>query len=369
MKIHYSAPGKQMISGEWSILELNNLAIVAAINKRVHAIVSDNDKISITIDDFEIKNLHAKWNGRELTFLGKYEKEKLRFIKESIEITLKFLQDKDFEIKPFKIRTWGELSQIIVDGKAKKIGFGSSASTTVAVITSLSHHHDYNPTREEIYKLATLAHYFAQGKVGSAFDIAASTYGGLVVYSRFDPNWLIKKLEADIKLAEIVATKWPGFFVEQLRIPEDFYLLIGWTGESFSTTEAIKKMDKYKEQNKKEYGNSIKRIAKIAKNISMAWKKNDRKVILELLRKNEKYLRDLGIKSKISIETKELRALADGANKCGAAGKLSGSGGGDCGIAICFDEKIADKVKQEWKKENLYVVDATIDYEGIRKEI
>ncbi len=365
--IHYSAPGKQFISGEWSILELGNVGVVAAVNKRVHAIVEPNNDITISIDDFGIKDLRAEWDGKRLNFSEDYG-EKTQFIKESIETTLRFLQDKGIETKPFKIKTWGELSQIVVDGRTKKIGFGSSASATVAVTASLLAYHGYKASKEEIYKLATIAHYFAQGKVGSAFDVAASTYGGVFVYSRFDPQWLVKKMESGESISKTVSEKWPGSFVEQLEIPENFHLLIAWTGESFSTSAAIKKMNEFKAENPEDYSRTIEKIADTAKSVADAWKRNDWPNVIELLQKNEDYLRELGEKSGVPIETRELRILAETANKHGAAGKLSGSGGGDCGIGLCFDNQTAGKVRKEWEKAGLYFVDATVDREGLRKD-
>ncbi|MBI2578584.1 MAG: phosphomevalonate kinase [Candidatus Aenigmarchaeota archaeon] len=365
--IHYSAPGKQFISGEWSILEMGNVGVVAAVNKRVHAVVQAAEKITISIDDFAISGLEADWNGKEIVISGGHEKEKLQFIKESMETTLRFLQDKGIKTKPFKIRSWGELSQIIVNGEAKKIGFGSSASVTVAVTAVLLDYHGYEASKEEIYKLATIAHYFAQGKVGSAFDVAASTYGGVFAYSRFDPGWLTSKIERVERIADIVKEKWPGFFVEQLEVPADFYLLIAWTGESFSTSAAIKKMNEFKAADSGQYQELIGRVANTARSVADYWKRKERSSVLELLRKNEDYLRELGEKSGVPIETPALKLLADIANKCGAAGKLSGSGGGDCGIGVCFDDRTAGKVKEEWEKAGLYFVDATIDYEGVKK--
>jgi phosphomevalonate kinase len=84
------------------------------------------------------------------------------------------------------------------------------------------------------------------------------------------------------------------------------------------------------------------------------------------LRKNEDILRELGSKSRVNIETPELRQLAELANKNGAAGKLSGAGGGDCGIAVCYDNKTADKVKKAWQDAEFYLLDVTIDYEGVK---
>ncbi len=370
--IHYSAPGKQFVSGEWAILEVGNLGLVAAVNKRVHSVIEEyhaGNEISISIKDFDLEDLRAVFDGKNLIFSEMNDDlaKKLQFIKESIEVALRYVKENDIEIIPFKIRTWGELSQITVNGQTKKIGFGSSASATVAVITSVLCFHGIEAEKEEIYKLATIAHYYAQGKVGSAFDVAASTYGGIFVYSRFDPDWLTKKMESGEKLVDIAGEKWPGLLVEQLNISEDLRFLIAWSGETQSTVNAVKQMNEFKKQNPEEYNKRFSKIADCARDVIDAWKTDDRKTIIKRLRDNEKYLRELGEVSGVPIETLELKRLSEIANKY-SAGKLSGAGGGDCGIAICFDEENADKIISEWKEADLYPLDATIDREGVKKE-
>lgn len=376
--IHISAPGKLFISGEWAVLELENPGIVAAVDKRVHCIISDLEEkertpmlianrelneISISVDDFNIKDIRCYFDGSKLVFpsISDYEKEKLQFIKEGIEVALRYVKEKS-KIKNFKVRTWGEQSEI----EGKKIGFGSSAAATVAVVAAILAFHNLDIKKEEIYKLSAIAHYFAQGKVGSAFDIAASTYGGIFVYKRFDPDWLIKELNK--KISTIVEEKWPHFYVEELNIPEDFILLVAWTKESASTSAMIKQMNEFKKNRKEEYDLLMKKISLLVSDLINAWKSEERKNILELLRENEVLLRELGQKSSVNIETPELKKLSDIANKYGA-GKLSGAGGGDCGIAVCFDVNVAEKIKKEWKNSGLYPLDVAVDRDGIREEI
>ena len=75
---HVSAPGKLFLSGEWAVLEVGNPGIVAAVNKRVHAEVEEADSISVSIGDFGIKDLGAKFDGKQLSWereLSEKEKE------------------------------------------------------------------------------------------------------------------------------------------------------------------------------------------------------------------------------------------------------------------------------------------------------
>ncbi|MCX6814414.1 MAG: phosphomevalonate kinase [Candidatus Aenigmarchaeota archaeon] len=362
-----SSPGKLFLSGEWAVLELGNPGIVAAVNKRVFVEIDKSKEIEISVDDFGINGIKANFDGK-LSFRNatKEQEDKLVFMRGAIETTLKYLGT----WKPFKIHSWGEMSSAIVDGQQKKIGFGSSAAAVVSTVGAILTFHgmdlDKRDTKDLVYKLATIAHYFAQGKVGSGFDVAASTYGGIFVYKRFDPKWLVGQMESGKTVKQVTDSQWPGFMAEQLKIPDDFRLLVAWTKESASTVNLVKEMDKFKASDPKEYKRLYDSIASLVAESIPAWKESDRKKIIQNLNRNEKILRELGQKSNLPIETGDLRKLSEIAQKNGAGGKLSGAGGGDCGIAVCFDQKTADKIVQEWKKAGLYPIDATIDYKGIK---
>lgn len=366
MKI--SAPGKLFLSGEWSVLEIGNPGVVAAVNKRVYVDIEDYDFISIDVDDYGIKNAQASFEAGRLIWdkdVLNDERERLCFLKHAIEIALRYLGT----WAPFKLHTWGEESQLEVDGKTKKIGFGSSAAVVAATVAALLAFNGKDITtrknKDIIYKLSVIAHYFAQGKVGSGFDIAASVYGGAFIYKRFDPEWLLKELESK-SIKELVEEEWPSFYIEELEIMKDLILLVGWTKESASTSVMVKQLNEFKTQNRDEYDRIFSDIAKLVEQAISAWKNNDKETVIGLLRKNEELLRELGEKSGVNIETQELKQLSQLANENGAAGKLSGAGGGDCGIAICFDSQTADAVKKAWQDAGLYLLDVTIDYDAIK---
>ena len=371
--VKVSAPGKLFLSGEWAVLDVGNPGIVTSVNKRVFVEIKESDRISITIDDFGISDLGAIFDGNELKWdreLDENETENTQFIKGSIETALKYL-GKNAK-KGFEIRSWGEQSQVSINGVTKKVGFGSSAASVVATIAGILAFNgadiSQRDVKDKIYKLSATAHYFVQGKVGSAFDVAASTYGGVFVYRRFDPKWLLEKLEKGDNLNDVINQKWPSFEVEELEIPEGFNLSIGWTKESASTSSMVKQLNEWAKTNQEERKNLYDQIANLVKELIPIWKEKNTGKILEMLRRNEDYLRELGEKSGINIETPDLKMLSEIANRNGAAGKLSGAGGGDCGIAVSFSNDVADKVKQEWANSGLYIIDATIDYNGVKAD-
>ena len=156
--------------------------------------------------------------------------------------------------------------------------------------------------------------------------------------------------------------------IEELGVPNDFRLLVGWTGDSASTSAAIKQMNEFKAKNKDEYYDLFNNIGRIAKKAIENFKTGDKESFLSCLTENEQALSDLGQASGVNIETPELKKLADIAADYGAAGKLSGAGGGDCGIAICFDEVVANNVTAAWEDEGLIPLDVTIDRQGVMKE-
>lgn len=370
MNLHYSAPGKLFISGEWSILEMGNIGMVAAVNNRVHVYIEEGfGGISVTAEEFNIHNARTAYIDGKISFLvNEQQQQVLKLVGEALSVSLRFLAEKGIKLKSFNLRTSSKDTQVVVDKEIKKIGFGSSAAVVVATIAGVLAFHGYKATKEEIYKLSTIAHYFAQGKVGSAFDVAASSYGGLFVYSRFDPDWLVKKMEAGAKISGLVHDHWPSLVIEELPIPDKFHLLVAWTKESASTTNMIKQMNEFKKGNEEKYSKLMGDVASCAKNAITAWKNNDFEMFLIELQNNREALSRLTKETGLPIETNDLKRLADIANECGAAGKQSGAGGGDCGIAICFDNEIAKNVVAKWNDSGLFPLDVTIDNEGVRQE-
>ncbi len=373
--IHVSAPGKLFVSGEWSILEPGNSAIVAAVNRRVHAEIEalTGGYISIYADDFKIRDVRLRFDGsvKYITNADTQTKEKIKFVVAAMEIALQYIKKKAGTTKTFKIHTWGEDLNINVDGEQKKVGFGSSAAAVVATIASILEFHGFSisKNKEEIYKLAAIAHYNAQGKIGSGFDIAASAYGGIFHYVAPDTKLVIDAINKNEKnVEEVVESKWPLLHIEPL--PEIASLRFGvcWTKSSADTVDMVKSMREWRLLHSEDYNAIIKEIGVLAESIVVEWKSRNKDNIIKMLRKNEDLLRKLGNISGLPIETPDLKKLSDIANNFGAAGKLSGAGGGDCGIAICFSEDVIEKIKSEWQYNGLTPLDTTIDYKGVSLE-
>ncbi|MBI2675261.1 MAG: phosphomevalonate kinase [Candidatus Aenigmarchaeota archaeon] len=370
--IKISAPGKLFLAGEWAVLETGNPGIVAAVDRRVFAEVEERQgNILIDLPDFGIEGIEAAFDGKSIIYKSEVpdeQKKKLAFIKAAIEAALQYLGP----WRPFRIKSYGKDMEAEIDGVRKKIGFGSSAAAVVACMAAVLRFNGMEIRSKEakdvICKLSAIAHYLAQGKVGSGFDVAASTYGGIFVYQRFDPDWLLERIRLNEGMRPIVNSIWPSFSIEPLARIEGMHLLIGWTKESADTAEMIRQMDSFRNSDREEYDRIYGNIADTVREIVSSWKNKDKKKILELIKKNRQLLKELGEKSRLNIETEGLKQLAEMAEAHGQAGKLSGAGGGDCGIAFCFDEDAEIDIIENWERSGIYVVETDIDFEGVRAE-
>ena len=109
-------------------------------------------------------------------------------------------------------------------GKVTKSGLGSSAAVVVAAVAGVLHAIGAEAGREQVHKLAQIAHSLATGKVGSGFDVAAATYGS-IVYTRYSPS-IIKALPygySNDELVSLVNSVW-DYNVETLSMPKRFRL-------------------------------------------------------------------------------------------------------------------------------------------------
>lgn len=354
--IEVSAPGKMILAGEWSVLQSGNPGIVTAVDRRVHATLEESEDIRVSADDFKIRRVVGDFRENRLQWLSELtadREEKLLFMKSAVEAALHYLG----EFRPFALRTRGELSRTDENDQARKVGFGSSAAAVVSCVAGILAFHGNEITnrrgRDLVFKISAVAHYLAQGKVGSGFDVAASTYGGVFVYRRFDHRWLLEQLTSGRPLSEIVTMKWPGLDVEELAPPDGLDFIVAWTGRSASTSAMVKAMDEWARGDPEERNRIYGSISALVRELVDAWKKNDGEAILSLTRKNEVYLRQLGNLSGIDIETPDLKRLCEIADQNGGAGKLSGAGGGDCGFALTLDPAVSRRIREEWIRNGL----------------
>jgi phosphomevalonate kinase len=368
--ITVSAPGKLMLSGEWSILEKNTKCIVLAVQQRVYAKIQYSDEILVCLKDFDIES-RAKITKNSVSF--DKEDPNLIFTKYAIDTAINYIRLLNKPIKTFQLDTWGEINTVRNEetGQEMKVGFGSSAAAVVAIVSAVLQLHgiSFNRMREKevVFKLSIISHYLGQGKIGSGFDVAASTFGGVLVYKRFDPEWLHKNLQSQT-LLEVVNMDWPLLKYEKLELPNDLYMMVGFTGTSASTKKLVSQMKLFKKEDPDSYFMIISRISDVTDQLIEAIRKRENLSVLKLLDQNRLLLEELSLACSCHLEITEHQIMSHTASKYGAVAKFSGAGGGDCSIGICFSETTASLIVKEWKRNGIMPIDIKFSSDGIREE-
>lgn len=251
----------------------------------------------------------------------------------------------------------------------KKYGLGSSAAVTVAAVRALCKWYGLTLTTPELCKLAIIASSLVK-KSGSGGDVAASTYGGWVMYRAYNREWLEAEIEmiesGDSSLHKLLRKKWPRFEVKRLKVGAGLRLLVGWTGSPASSAELVGSVkagvkagdltahNPAKTSSKtyaKTYEDFCVQSEKCVQKIANALENGRIDALLSGFARNRALLKDLGEITGTLIETPKLTRLIEVANGAGLPAKTSGAGGGDCGIAIAsmYSEEQIKYVKEEWK--------------------
>lgn len=357
-KITVKTPGKLMVAGEFAVLEPHQHLITMAVDRFVYVTLEKSGNNRLNLTDYNLMNIDWHYNGHNV--ITKIDDERLSFVKEAIKVTYTYLQENDIKPNNCILSIKSELA----DESGIKYGLGSSAAVVTAVVTALLADNLNDKLNQElIFKLASLSHINVQGN-GSGADIAASTYGGMVVYTSFQAHWLIKESKHSDSISSLVNKEWPYLSIKQLNFPENFHLKIGWTGSPASTRSLVNDVMKLKSNNREQYDRFLMESEQAVQNIVASIETHNFTKFLKGIKSNRTALARLGQQAGVDIETEKLRILSELAENYEGTGKLSGAGGGDCGIAFLPSEILANKLTEDWEQYNIKPLNLTIHREG-----
>ncbi|MBO0961398.1 phosphomevalonate kinase [Neobacillus sp. MM2021_6] len=355
-----TVPGKLVIAGEYAVLE-NQQAVVAAIDRYMTATIEPNE---INVLSLPLLGLgQVSWDISGKTVLFSLPDPRLRFIKNAITIAYQYLQEQSVSIKPCHLTVKSGLADRLT---GRKYGLGSSAAVVVAVISAILRFHcereEEAPSLDQIFKLSAMAHLQAQ-KNGSGVDIAASTYGGWLVYTPFNQNWLRNELLHGTKLSQLIEKPWPNLSIIPIKAPLQLTFCVGWTKEAASTAPMINQFKAFRNRNREAYSLFLKESSQAVAGLIQSFEENDCAAAISSLTENRKVLKQLGKAAAISIETTRLMDLCDTAESFGS-GKSSGAGGGDCGIAFLKGEAQMEELNKAWRSIGVQPIDMRISEMG-----
>jgi len=328
-----------MLAGEWSVLEENGCCIALALNRFITVTITEAPEITVTSDFPGFSHSNT-------------------FTHTALHYASRYLQEKNITLKPFHLEL---LTQSFYDTglNKEKFGLGSSAALVVGIVQAILVFHGINDTNTNgsnvIFKIAFLAHMHAQKNLGSGFDIAVATYKTPLFYRPPDHAWLTQTQERT-SLVELVEQVWPNLEIKPITLPHSLHVLVGFVGKGSKTTDLIEKVNLFKQAHPHKYQNIYTQIHMLVEKLCNVLQTNDHEKILSLIRHNRLLLQELSHTSGANLETEPLRLLIELAEQHGAAAKFSGAGGGDCGIAVCFDISQADAIRNAWRQAGIITI-------------
>src|SRR6266567_4461597 len=299
------APGKIILSGEHFVV-LGAPAVAMAIDFYSEVEARPNDKSGVRI-------------GVDVP---------LRFLAKSDRAS-RVVESKSF-LEPLRIAAEATLDRIDRPTQGVDLnvdceipiaaGLGSSASTTVAIISAVSKSLGVDLGRKEIFKLAFIPEGFLHGKP-SGVDQATCIYGGTIRFKR--PS-----------------------SVRPVKANNDPLLLLCDTGIHHQTGRLVGSVVRKSRIDKEHFRDYLARAREISRGVSKALRAGDSEDLGSLMSQNHELLR------KIGVSHPKLDRLVAGAKRAGALGaKLTGAGGGGCIVAVCSNTKSRDKIARILSRE------------------
>ena len=309
--------GKLYWAGEYAILEPGQLALIKAIPIYMKAEIAFSDSYRIYSDMFDF--------AVDMTPSPAYS-----LIQETIALVGDFLAVRGQTLRPFSLEIRGKMER-----EGKKFGLGSSGSVVVLVIKALLALYDITVDSELLFKLAS-AILLKRGDNGSMGDLACIVAEDLVFYQSFDRKKIAAWLEEE-NLATVLERDW-GFSISQVKPALEYDFLVGWTKEVAVSSDMVKQ---------------------IKQNINQSFLSSSKATVVTLVEaleqgNVEKIIELVGTVSQLleglspDIYTSSLRQLKEASQGLLAVAKSSGAGGGDCGIALSFDEHSTETLKNRW---------------------
>lgn len=309
--------GKLYWAGEYAILEPGQLALIKAIPIYMTAEIKISDAYRLYSDMFTYS-------------VDMRPDSSYALIQETVALVEEYLTDQGVDLQPFSLDIRGKMER-----EGKKFGLGSSGSVVVLVIKAMLAFYERPAERDLLFKLAS-AVLLKRGDNGSMGDIACIVSEDLVLYQSFDREKVAQWLDKE-DLQTVMERDW-GFSIFSVEPALQFDFLVGWTKEVAVSSHMVKQI-------KNNMNASFLQASKeTVANLVKALQTGQEETVIDLLEQASQLLEGLSS----DIYTPSLRQLKDASRDLIAVAKSSGAGGGDCGIALSFDQDSTTLLKKRW---------------------
>lgn len=347
-----------MVAGEYAVLEKHHTLVAMAVNRFVYATIVDDGKHTLDLKNLGLHDVRWTFEGGSVVL--DHSDTRLRFVHQALEVVLTYAAEQGIDLSKFSLT----IASALDDESGVKYGLGSSAAVTTAVVAAvLRLLFNEEPTKELLFRLAAVAHVRTQGN-GSGADIAASVYGGMIEYTSFQADWLLEA-DADARsITDLVTQDWPYSSIAPVHVPKNIHIYVGWTGSPASTFRLVDKLLVLKQTNRALFDTFLQRSEEAVQLFLRGMKENDVEAIYQGVEANRHALAQVGVEADVPVETALLKQLSNAARAVGGAGKLSGAGGGDCGIAFLTSEKQKEELFGLWEQADIKPLPIQLTMDG-----
>ncbi|WP_218666246.1 phosphomevalonate kinase [Streptococcus dysgalactiae] len=310
--------GKLYLTGEYAILEPGQLALIQFIPLMMTAEIGPSSHLQLASDMFDHK--------ADMTSDASYG-----LIQATVKTFANYMGQSVEQLAPFSLSITGKLER---DGK--KFGIGSSGSVTLLTLKALSAYYQQPLSPELLFKLAAYT-LLARGDNGSMGDIACIAYQTLVAYTSFDRQQVSQWL-SDMPLRDLLAKDW-GYQIQVIEPALSCDFLVGWTKIPSISSQMI-------QQVKAKISPSFLTTSyQLSQETIAALQSGHKEALKTSLTRVSQLLKTLDP----AIYHPKLVTLVEACQGLDAVAKSSGSGGGDCGIALAFDSQAKETLITRWQ--------------------
>ncbi|WP_330730122.1 phosphomevalonate kinase [Borrelia turicatae] len=169
--ISFSVPGNLLLMGEYFILEEDGFGLAVAIKERAYFSFKRSDTWHFFAKKTKIDDFTLIEDNDDFVF------RMFRYLKQKYFVNL---EDFSFDV-------YIDTSNFFLNSGVKK-GFGSSAVVAVGIVCGifLILNNDNYFVKDKIFMYCLEAYRYAQGGMGSGYDIATSLFGGVVKFKGGD---------------------------------------------------------------------------------------------------------------------------------------------------------------------------------------
>ena len=331
--VEASAPGKALLCGEYAVLA-GAPAIVVALDRRATVVISatrnewhqfDAPGISDRRWKFSVDSSHnILWHDADAERLFGLFSSVWRVMKPDPETGLSITIDS---------------RQLYDPDSGAKIGIGSSAAVATSLVTALD---SLSPVDGDPYTLVQQAQRAFQGGRGSGVDVAASYYGGAVVFASG---------------AAPVQTRWPDGLCCRFL----------WSGIAADTTARLEKLDA-----RSLVANppgSARLLAASAAQVAESWVAGNAAEILHDIGEYSTSLMAFADELDLDVFGAGHQEISDLASQCGIVYKPCGAGGGDIGVALASDANALASFCNRSVDKGFSPLDVEVDARGVTTNI